>query len=138
MMSTNNVLSPANGAPIIVPSQDMILGLYYVTLMRQGMKGEGMAFGTIEEVARAGRGRGASARQDPGPGPADRRRGQRGLPRFETTPGRVRLGALLPLNAKAPFDLVNRLLKKERCSRSSTPSTAIAARRRASSSATRS
>ena len=50
MMSTNNVLSPANGAPIIVPSQDMILGLYYTTIMREGMKGEGMIFGSIEEV----------------------------------------------------------------------------------------
>ena len=53
MMSTNNVLSPANGAPIIVPSQDMILGLYYVTIMdREGMKGEGMVFWhSMEEVA---------------------------------------------------------------------------------------
>ena len=50
MMSTNNVLSPANGAPIIVPSQDMILGLYYTTIMREGMKGEGMMFSSIEEV----------------------------------------------------------------------------------------
>jgi len=41
MMSTNNVLSPANGKPIIVPSQDMILGLYYISMMRDGMKGEG-------------------------------------------------------------------------------------------------
>src|SRR5690606_14003985 len=41
MMSTNNVLSPANGAPIIVPSQDMVLGIYYVTMQREGMKGEG-------------------------------------------------------------------------------------------------
>ena len=53
MMSTNNVLSPANGAPIIVPSQDMILGLYYITLEREGMKGEGMVFGSIEEVQHA-------------------------------------------------------------------------------------
>jgi DNA-directed RNA polymerase subunit beta' len=50
MMSTNNVLSPANGAPIIVPSQDMILGLYYVTLEREGMKGEGMIFADVDEV----------------------------------------------------------------------------------------
>jgi DNA-directed RNA polymerase subunit beta' len=50
MMSTNNVLSPANGAPIIVPSQDMILGLYYTTMQREGMKGEGMVFSSIEEV----------------------------------------------------------------------------------------
>ncbi|MGB0508392.1 MAG: DNA-directed RNA polymerase subunit beta', partial [Pikeienuella sp.] len=50
MMSTNNVLSPANGAPIIVPSQDMILGLYYTTIEREGMKGEGMSFSSTEEV----------------------------------------------------------------------------------------
>jgi len=53
MMSTNNVLSPANGAPIIVPSQDMILGLYYTSMMREGMKGEGMKFATPEEVEHA-------------------------------------------------------------------------------------
>jgi DNA-directed RNA polymerase subunit beta' len=53
MMSTNNVLSPANGAPIIVPSQDMILGLYYTSLMREGMKGEGMIFGSVDEVQHA-------------------------------------------------------------------------------------
>ncbi len=49
MMSTNNVLSPANGAPIIVPSQDMILGLYYVTIARDGMKGEGMVFSSSKK-----------------------------------------------------------------------------------------
>jgi DNA-directed RNA polymerase subunit beta' len=53
MMSTNNVLSPANGAPIIVPSQDMILGLYYISMEREGMKGEGMVFASPEEVALA-------------------------------------------------------------------------------------
>ena len=53
MMSTNNVLSPANGAPIIVPSQDMILGLYYITMERQGMKGEGMVFSSIDEIEHA-------------------------------------------------------------------------------------
>ncbi len=49
MMSTNNVLSPANGAPIIVPSQDMVLGLYYTTMEREGMKGEGMAFTSLRK-----------------------------------------------------------------------------------------
>ena len=44
MMSTNNILSPANGKPIIVPSQDIVLGLYYLTIMRDGEKGEGMIF----------------------------------------------------------------------------------------------
>ena len=50
MMSTNNVLSPANGKPIIVPSQDMVLGLYYISLMREGQKGEGMIFSSVDEV----------------------------------------------------------------------------------------
>ena len=50
MMSTNNVLSPANGKPIIVPTQDMILGLYYLSIAREGQPGEGMVFGSIEEV----------------------------------------------------------------------------------------
>jgi DNA-directed RNA polymerase subunit beta' len=103
MMSTNNVLSPANGAPIIVPSQDMILGLYYTTLERVGMKGEGMIFGSIEEVQHA---------LDSGIVhlhskitarlPQVDAEGNEVMQRFETTPGRVRLGALLPLNAKEP------------------------------------
>ena len=53
MMSTNNVLSPANGEPIIVPSQDVVLGLYYMTRERVNAKGEGMVFANIEEVERA-------------------------------------------------------------------------------------
>ena len=113
MMSTNNVLSPANGAPIIVPSQDMILGLYYTTLMRKGMKGEDMIFGSVDEVQHA---------LDAGVVhlhakiiariPQIDDEGNQIMVRFETTPGRVRLGDLLPKNAKAPFSLVNRLLKK--------------------------
>ncbi|WP_121068571.1 DNA-directed RNA polymerase subunit beta' [Chachezhania antarctica] len=113
MMSTNNVLSPANGAPIIVPSQDMILGLYYVTLERAGMKGEGKIFGSPDEVEQA---------LDAGEVHLHTKitarvmqideEGNEVYKRFETTPGRVRLGTLLPLNAKAPFELVNRLLRK--------------------------
>ncbi|MEC7300051.1 MAG: DNA-directed RNA polymerase subunit beta', partial [Pseudomonadota bacterium] len=113
MMSTNNVLSPANGAPIIVPSQDMILGLYYTTIERAGMKGEGMTFSSIEEVQYA-LDTGAvhlhakiTARI-----PQIDEEGNEVMVRFETTPGRVRLGALLPMNTKAPFALVNRLLRK--------------------------
>ncbi len=114
MMSTNNVLSPANGAPIIVPSQDMILGLYYTTLERAGMKGEGMVFGSVEEVQHA---------LDAGVVHLHSKitaritqideNGLEVMQRFDTTPGRIRLGALLPLNAKAPFELVNRLLRKK-------------------------
>jgi DNA-directed RNA polymerase subunit beta' len=113
MMSTNNVLSPANGAPIIVPSQDMVLGLYYTSMERHGMKGEGMAFANVDEVEHAltagevhlhakikARIRQIDAE------------GNEIWKRYDTTPGRLRLGALLPLNAKAPFELVNRLLRK--------------------------
>ncbi|PYE85034.1 DNA-directed RNA polymerase subunit beta' [Pseudoroseicyclus aestuarii] len=114
MMSTNNVLSPANGAPIIVPSQDMILGLYYTTIMREGMLGEGNAYGSVEEVEQALTA-GAlhmHARITARIKQIDSE-GNEVVERVETTPGRLRLGALLPLNAKAPFELVNRLLRKK-------------------------
>ncbi|MGQ0835242.1 MAG: DNA-directed RNA polymerase subunit beta' [Gammaproteobacteria bacterium] len=53
MMSSNNILSPANGDPIIVPSQDVVLGLYYMTRERVGARGEGMAFSDVQEAHRA-------------------------------------------------------------------------------------
>ncbi|MFN3825867.1 MAG: DNA-directed RNA polymerase subunit beta' [Pseudorhodobacter sp.] len=114
MMSTNNVLSPANGAPIIVPSQDMVLGLYYTTMERKGMVGEGMAFADVTEVEHA-----LSAGVVHLHATIKARikqiddEGNEIWKRYDTTPGRLRLGALLPLNAKAPFDLVNKLLRKK-------------------------
>ena len=114
MMSTNNVLSPANGKPIIVPSQDMILGLYYLSILREGQPGEGMIFGSIEEVDHALHAglvnlhTKITARIE-----QIDDEGQSVLKRFETTPGRLRLGALLPKNFKTPFDIVNRLLRKK-------------------------
>ncbi|MCY4303069.1 MAG: DNA-directed RNA polymerase subunit beta' [Aestuariivita sp.] len=114
MMSTNNVLSPANGAPIIVPSQDMILGLYYTSLERPGMVGEGKAFASIDEVQHA---------LDAGEVHLHAKitarirqvddEGNSWETRYQTTPGRALLGSILPLNSKAPFDLVNRLLRKK-------------------------
>jgi DNA-directed RNA polymerase subunit beta' len=53
MMASNNVLSPANGDPVIVPSQDVVLGLYYMTRDRVNAKGEGMAFSSVTEASRA-------------------------------------------------------------------------------------
>lgn len=53
MMSTNNILSPANGDPIIVPSQDVVLGLYYISRSCINAKGEGMIFATVNEALRA-------------------------------------------------------------------------------------
>ena len=115
MMSTNNVLSPANGVPIIVPSQDMILGLYYLSMERAGMEGEGSVFGSVDEVEHAmeagtvhlhARIKARLKQINEDGAEIDRI--------FETTPGRVLLGSLLPLNAKTPFDpLVNRLLRKK-------------------------
>jgi len=53
MMASNNILSPANGEPIIVPTQDVVLGLYYMTRQLEGVKGQGMFFSDIDEVHRA-------------------------------------------------------------------------------------
>src|SRR4029078_2546482 len=53
MLASNNVLSPANGEPIIVPSQVIVLGLYYATRERINAKGEGMSFANVSEVSRA-------------------------------------------------------------------------------------
>ncbi len=114
MMSTNNVLSPSNGNPIIVPSQDMILGLYYISLERKGQPGEGMAFANIDEVEHALQAgvvnlhTKITARIEQ----VDSE-GNTYMERVETTPGRLRLGSLLPLNHKAPFAIVNRLLRKK-------------------------
>ena len=113
MMSTNNVLSPANGAPIIVPSQDMILGLYYISMERDGMTGEGKIFSSVDEVQHAlDSGEVHLHAKIQARLPQIDEEGNEVLKRFETTAGRVRLGALLPLNLKAPFQLVNRLLRK--------------------------
>ena len=114
MMSTNNVLSPANGKPIVVPSQDMILGLYYITLMREGLKGEGMTFSNLEEIEHA-----LAAGEVELHTKINARieqideNGNPFMKRYETTPGRMRLGTLMPKNHKAPFDVVNRLLRKK-------------------------
>jgi DNA-directed RNA polymerase subunit beta' len=53
MLASRNLLKPANGEPIVGPSKDMVLGVYYLTLMRDGRKGEGRVFGTLEEVEMA-------------------------------------------------------------------------------------
>ena len=53
MMSTNNILHPANGQPIIVPSQDIVLGLYYLSLMNEGEPGQGKAFSDMGEIEHA-------------------------------------------------------------------------------------
>ena len=116
MMSTNNILSPANGKPIIVPSQDIILGLYYLTLMREGEQGEGMIFSSPEEALLA---------YDAGHVSLQAKvkvrihtwEGESRINKvIETTPGRAQLANILPDNMAVPFELVNKLMTKKEVS----------------------
>ncbi|MDZ4275867.1 MAG: DNA-directed RNA polymerase subunit beta' [Erythrobacter sp.] len=125
MMSTNNILSPANGKPIIVPSQDMVLGIYYLSMERQekhpeylenadGTKVERLQrFSDMAEVHQALETKAVTlhtkiiARV-----PQADEHGKVAMQRFETTPGRMLIGECLPQNHKVPFDIINRLLTK--------------------------
>ncbi len=117
MMSTNNILSPANGKPIIVPSQDIVLGLYYMTSLRQGDVGEGKAFSCMDEIQFALDAKSItlhtkiSARFE-----LINDKGELELKRVETTPGRMILAQHLPKHPKVPFSLINRRLGKKEIS----------------------
>jgi DNA-directed RNA polymerase subunit beta' len=120
MMSTNNILHPANGSPIIVPSQDIVLGLYYLSIMREGeerLQKHPKVYGDMSEIEHAlhskvidlhtrikWRWEGVDEKGD-----TIRKW-------FDTTPGRVLLGQVLPKNAKIPFDVVNKLMTKREIS----------------------
>ncbi len=117
MMSTNNILSPANGKPIIVPSQDIVLGLYYMTMDREGEPGEGMIFANIGETLLALDSKVVSLHsritarhkiigED----------GKAATVRVETTPGRLLLSEILPWHENVPFSLINKLLTKKEVS----------------------
>ncbi len=114
MMSTNNVLSPANGKPIIVPTQDIVLGIYYVTMMREGLPGEGKSFVDIGEIEHALEQKviNLHSKINTRFETVDRD-GNKVIERVETTAGRMLLGALLPKHPDVPFALVNRLLTKK-------------------------
>ncbi len=114
MMSTNNILSPANGKPIIVPSQDMVLGLYYLSMDRQGEPGEGMLLADMAEVHQALEvGAVTLHSKIIARVPQTDEAGKQYQKRFNTTPGRMLVGECLPKNHTVPFDLVNRLLTKK-------------------------
>src|ERR1700742_1443158 len=114
MMSTNNILSPANGKPIIVPSQDIVLGLYYITMDREGEKGEGMVFADVKEIQSALDAKAVSlhARVKARYRTIDAE-GNKIVVRVDTTPGRMLLSEILPRNVNVPFSLINRLLTKK-------------------------
>ena len=114
MMSTNNILSPANGKPIIVPTQDIVLGLYYISIERDGMPGEGSLFGSVAEIEQAlqagavhlhtkikARFNGVDENGEP-------------MSKvFDTTPGRMLVSEILPRNPRVSFGMINRLLTKK-------------------------
>jgi DNA-directed RNA polymerase subunit beta' len=114
MMSTNNILSPANGKPIIVPSQDIVLGLYYMTIALDGEKGEGMVFrgpGEIQHALTEGhislhakikcRYHGVDEN------------GEKKTTLVDSTAGRMLLSELLPRHPNISFDEINKVLTKK-------------------------
>ena len=114
MMSTNNILSPANGKPIIVPSQDMVLGLYYLSMLKEGEPGEGMLLGEMSEVHAALNAKAVTLHTKvTSRVPQTDEAGKSYLKRVETTPGRMLLGETLPKSHKVPFETINRLLTKK-------------------------
>jgi len=117
MMSTNNILSPANGKPIIVPSQDIVLGLYHISMERPGETGEGMLFTSIGEIEHALEAKAVSlhARIKSRFRTVDAE-GKPLVARVETTPGRMLLSEILPRHPAISFELVNCLLTKKEVS----------------------
>jgi len=114
MMSTNNILSPANGKPIIVPSQDMVLGLYYLSMMKEGEPGEGALISDMQEVHQALAAKAVTLHTKiVSRVPQTDEDGNSYMKRVETTPGRMLLGETLPKSHKVPFETVNRLLTKK-------------------------
>jgi DNA-directed RNA polymerase subunit beta' len=117
MMSSNNILSPANGDPIIVPSQDVVLGLYYMTRERVNAKGEGMVFTDVQEVHRAYESRAADLQAKCKVRLSEHVRLEEGggfkqITRvIDTTVGRALLSEILPKGLS--FDAVNRDMTKK-------------------------
>ncbi len=114
MMSTNNILHPANGSPIIVPSQDIVLGIYYLSLAMDKEPGEGMAFGNVAEIHHALDAKVVTLHTKiKGRYITVDAKGKPVSQMHDTTPGRMLLGELLPRRPEVSFDLVNRLLTKK-------------------------
>ncbi|MDH3239476.1 MAG: DNA-directed RNA polymerase subunit beta' [Alphaproteobacteria bacterium] len=117
IMSTNNILSPANGNPIIVPTQDIILGLYYMSMEAEGQPGEGMMFTGVGEIQQAldvgavtmhskikARFRSIDADGNPT------------METVDTTPGRMLISEVLPRNSELGFEVINKVLTKREVS----------------------
>ncbi|MCC7037498.1 MAG: DNA-directed RNA polymerase subunit beta', partial [Alphaproteobacteria bacterium] len=114
MMSTNNILRPADGKPVIVPSQDIVLGLYYLSMAFDGLKGEGTLFKDMQEIELALfnktvtlhtkiKARYHTVDKDNKPVRLV----------VDTTPGRMMMSQVLPRHPNVPFDVLNRVLTKK-------------------------
>ncbi len=114
MMSTNNILSPASGKPILDPKQDIVLGIYYLSIEAEGMPGEGSIFSGIEEIQHALhagvvhlhskiKARFSGVDEN----------GNTVIQRVDTTPGRMLISEILPRHTKLPFSVINRVLTKK-------------------------
>ena len=114
MMSTNNILHPASGEPIIVPSQDIVLGLYYLSQMKDGEPGEGKSFDSVNEIRFALENQSITLHSKINYR-LDSKDGEKTT--FETTPGRVLISEELPENENVKFDIVNKLLTKKEISK---------------------
>ena len=117
MMSTNNVLSPANGEPIIVPSQDIVLGLYYMTRERINVTGEGKYFDGVNDVERAMNAGAVNihakvkVRITDFVRPSEEAELEERTATYDTTAGRALLSAILPKGMA--FDAINKVMKKK-------------------------
>jgi len=117
MMSTNNILHPANGSPIIVPSQDIVLGLYYLSLMRDNEPGQGKLFGDMASIEHALNAKVITLhtkikyRFE-----GVNEKGETVRTWHDTTPGRVMIGQVLPRSPKVSFEAVNKLMTKREIS----------------------
>ncbi|MGL1930320.1 MAG: DNA-directed RNA polymerase subunit beta' [Desulfotalea sp.] len=103
MMSTNNILSPANGEPVIIPSQDIVLGLYYMTRERINVLGEGRVFSSVDEAIIS------YDHEETHLQARVKVRREEGI--VETTMGRIILGELVPKSV--PFEEVNKVMTKK-------------------------
>ena len=114
MMSTNNILSPANGKPIIVPTQDIVLGLYFLSLESDNELGEGMVFSGIDEVKHALDAKCLSMHAKVRARISVMDSSDKIINKIvETTAGRLLISEVLPKNKHVAFELINKVLSKK-------------------------
>ena len=117
MMSTNNILNPANGKPVIVPSQDIVLGIYYLTQEKNNEPGEGSIFKDINEIEQALENKAITLHSKiTSRITITNDDGIEEIKRMDSTAGRFIMWNLLPKNKDLKFSLVNRILAKKEMS----------------------